>query len=87
MSDGQRLFADDFAGIYASARCSSTRPVNPSRSMARLTGKGGGDPMGPWGRPAAKPSVGADLIAAVRALRPAGAAALSRLRGAAPRPQ
>jgi hypothetical protein len=56
------------------------------KRLARLTGRGGGDPMGPWGQPAAKPSVGADLIAAVRALRPTGAAAISRLRGTVPPP-
>ncbi len=50
------------------------------RGLARLTRNGGGDPARPWTRLAAKPSIGADLIAAVGALRPAGAAALSRLR-------
>ena len=50
--------------------------------LARLGGKGGGSPPQPWRRRPAKPFAGADLMAAVRALRPAGAAALSRLRGA-----
>ena len=52
--------------------------------LSRLTGKRGGSPPEPWSRLSAKPFAGVDLIAAVRALRPAGAAALSRLRGAVP---
>ncbi len=55
--------------------------------LARLTGTLGGGPPEPWPRLPAKPFAGAHLIAAVRALRPAGAAALSRLRGAVLRPQ
>jgi hypothetical protein len=62
---------------------SPARPRATRGRLARLTGKGGDHPLEPWGRPAAKPFAGADLIAAVRALRPAGAAALSRLRGTA----
>jgi hypothetical protein len=55
--------------------------------LARLTGRGGSSPLEPWPRLPAKPFAGAHLIAAVRALRPAGAAALSRLRGAVLPPQ
>ncbi len=67
---------------------SAARPRAPTRArLARLTGRGGGDPMGPWGRPAAKPFAGADMIAAVRGLLPAGAAALLSLRGTAVPPQ
>ncbi len=61
------------------------RPQTTSRKrLARLTGRGGGGPLEHWRRAAAKPFAGADLIAAVRALRPACAAALSRLRGTPP---
>ena len=64
------------------------KPMAPSparrrwigRRLARLTRTGGGDPARPWTRLAARPFIGAELIAAVGALRPAGAAALSRLR-------
>ena len=62
---------------------SPARPRATCGRLARLTGEGGVHPLEPWDRPAAKPFAGADLIAAVRALRPAGAAALSRLRGTA----
>ena len=67
---------------------SPARPRATRARLARLTGRSGGNPQERWRRPAAKPFAGADLmIAAVRALRPAGAAALSRLRGAVLPPQ
>jgi hypothetical protein len=61
---------------------SPARPRAARGRLARLAGGRGGSPPQPWRRRPAKPFAGADLIAAVRALRPAGAAALSRLRGA-----
>jgi hypothetical protein len=76
------LDGGDAPGLKAAPSAARQRATIRKR-LARLTGRGGGDPMGSLGRPAAKPSAGADMIAAVRALLPAGAASLSRLRGAA----
>jgi hypothetical protein len=69
------------------ARQPVRQQVTTRGRLARLTGRGRSSPPEPWGRLSAKPFAGADLIAAVRALRPAGAAALSRLRGAVPPPR
>jgi hypothetical protein len=89
--DAARVGAERQSGPQESG-APGTRARQPVRQqaalrarLARLTGRSGGNPQERWRRPTAKPFAGADLmIAAVRALRPAGAAALSRLRGAAP---
>lgn len=57
----------------------AVRPPGTRGRLARIMGKGGEHPLEPSGRLAAEPFA-ADVPAAVRALRPAGAAALSRLR-------